>query len=94
MVRKILCALALAGVASPLAATPLNVRVVDASGRPVDRLPRSIAIALEAAGADPAAIAAFLPERDQSCTIGFAVSKAVCGPSGPAGQSLDPVPGT
>src|SRR5436190_24195520 len=35
MVRKILCALALAGVASPLAATPLNVRVVDASGRPV-----------------------------------------------------------
>jgi len=35
MVRKILFALALAGAASPLAATPLNVRVVDASGRPV-----------------------------------------------------------
>src|SRR3954447_11969643 len=35
MVRNILCALALAGVALPLAATPLNVRVVDASGRPV-----------------------------------------------------------
>jgi plastocyanin len=35
MVRNILCALALAGAASPLAASPLNVRVVDASGRPV-----------------------------------------------------------
>src|SRR2546423_380956 len=35
MVRNILCALALAGVVSPLAAAPLNVRVVDASGRPV-----------------------------------------------------------
>ena len=35
MVRNILCALALAGAASPLAAAPLNVRVVDASGRPV-----------------------------------------------------------
>ena len=35
MVRRILCALALAGAASPLAATPLNVRVIDASGRPV-----------------------------------------------------------
>lgn len=35
MVRNILYALALAGAASPLAATPLNVRIVDASGRPV-----------------------------------------------------------
>src|SRR5258708_4202075 len=35
MVRNILYALALAGVALPLAAAPLNVRVVDASGRPV-----------------------------------------------------------
>ncbi|MEA3080380.1 MAG: hypothetical protein QOD54_48 [Sphingomonadales bacterium] len=35
MVRNILCALALAGAASPLAAVPLNVRVVDASGHPV-----------------------------------------------------------
>jgi plastocyanin len=35
MVRNILFALALAGVASPLAAAPLSVRVVDASGRPV-----------------------------------------------------------
>jgi len=35
MVRNILCALALASAASPLAAAPLNVRVVDGSGRPV-----------------------------------------------------------
>jgi plastocyanin len=35
MLRSFLCALALAGVASPLVAAPLNVRVVDASGRPV-----------------------------------------------------------
>ncbi|SRR5260221_8976023 len=35
MVRNILCALALAGAASPLVAAPLNVRVVDASGRPI-----------------------------------------------------------
>ena len=35
MLRVVLCALAFAGVASPLAAAPLNVRVVDASGRPV-----------------------------------------------------------
>src|SRR3954454_11611235 len=35
MVRNILFALALAGVASSLAAAPLNVRVVDASGHPV-----------------------------------------------------------
>lgn len=35
MVRSLLCALALAGAAMPLAAAPLNVRVVDASGRPV-----------------------------------------------------------
>jgi len=35
MVRNLLFALALAGVALPLAAAPLNVRVLDASGRPV-----------------------------------------------------------
>jgi plastocyanin len=35
MVRNILCALAFAGAALPLAAAPLNVRIVDASGRPV-----------------------------------------------------------
>ena len=35
MVRNFLCALALAGAATPLVAAPLNVRVVDASGRPV-----------------------------------------------------------
>src|SRR4029079_12478100 len=35
MVRNILCALVFAGAASPLVAAPLNVRVVDASGRPV-----------------------------------------------------------
>lgn len=35
MVRNILVALALAGAASPLAAAPFSVRIVDASGRPV-----------------------------------------------------------
>jgi plastocyanin len=35
MVRIILLVLALAGAASPLAAAPLSVRVVDGSGRPV-----------------------------------------------------------
>src|SRR6476659_8153570 len=35
MVRNCLIALALAGAAMPLAAAPLTVRVVDASGRPV-----------------------------------------------------------
>jgi plastocyanin len=35
MVRNILCALALSSAASSLAAAPHNVRVVDASGRPV-----------------------------------------------------------
>jgi plastocyanin len=35
MSRTVLLALALAGVASPLAAVPLSVRVVDSSGRPV-----------------------------------------------------------
>ena len=35
MVRNLLSALALAGAVSPLAAAPLSVRVVDASGRPV-----------------------------------------------------------
>jgi len=35
MVRNLLFALAVAGVGMPLAAAPLNVRVVDASGRPV-----------------------------------------------------------
>ncbi len=35
MVRNLLFALALAGAASPLAAAPLSVRVVDAAGRPV-----------------------------------------------------------
>src|SRR5438045_1554962 len=35
MVRSFLCALAFAGAVSPLAAAPLNVRVIDASGRPV-----------------------------------------------------------
>lgn len=35
MVRNILVALALAGAASPLAATTFSVRVVDVSGRPV-----------------------------------------------------------
>jgi plastocyanin len=35
MVRNILVALAVAGAASPLAAAPLSVRVLDVSGRPV-----------------------------------------------------------
>ena len=35
MVRNLILALALAGAAWPLAAAPLSVRVVDASGRPV-----------------------------------------------------------
>jgi plastocyanin len=35
MVRNILVALAVAGAVSPLAAAPLSVRVVDASGRPI-----------------------------------------------------------
>ena len=47
MVRNILCALALAGAASPLAAAPLNVRVVDASGHPV----RDAVVTLYPAGA-------------------------------------------
>ena len=47
MVRNILCALALASAASPLAAAPLNVRVVDASGRPV----RDAVVTLYPAGA-------------------------------------------
>ena len=47
MVRNLLCALALAGAASPLAAAPLNVRVVDASGRPV----RDAVVTLYPAGA-------------------------------------------
>src|SRR4029078_11389467 len=47
MVRNILCALALAGVASPLAAAPLNVRIVDASGHPV----RDAVVTLYPAGA-------------------------------------------
>jgi plastocyanin len=47
MVRNILFALALAGAASPLAAAPLSVRVVDASGRPV----RDAVVTLYPAGA-------------------------------------------
>jgi plastocyanin len=47
MVRKILFALALASAVSPLAAAPLNVRVVDASGRPV----RDAVVALYPVGA-------------------------------------------
>ena len=35
MMRNVLFALTLVGVASPLAAAPLSVRVIDASGRPV-----------------------------------------------------------
>jgi plastocyanin len=35
MVRSLVCALVLASAATPLVAAPLNVRVVDASGRPV-----------------------------------------------------------
>ena len=47
MVRNFLCALALAGAASPLAAVPLNVRVIDASGHPV----RDAVVTLYPAGA-------------------------------------------
>jgi len=47
MVRNLICALVLAGAASPLAAAPLNVRVVDASGRPV----RDAVVTLYPAGA-------------------------------------------
>src|SRR6476646_10138457 len=47
MVRNLLLALAVAGVAMPLAAAPLNVRVVDASGRPV----RDAVVTLYPAGA-------------------------------------------
>jgi plastocyanin len=47
MVRNILCALALAGAVSPLVAAPLNVRVVDGSGRPV----RDAVVTLYPAGA-------------------------------------------
>ena len=47
MVRNILCALAFAGAASSLAAAPLNVRVVDASGHPV----RDAVVTLYPAGA-------------------------------------------
>jgi len=47
MVRNLLLALAVAGVGMPLAAAPLNVRVVDASGRPV----RDAVVTLYPAGA-------------------------------------------
>src|SRR6476469_6395596 len=47
MVRNFLLALAVAGAASPLAAAPLNVRIVDASGRPV----RDAVVTLYPAGA-------------------------------------------
>ena len=47
MVRNILFALALASAAPPLVAAPLNVRVVDASGRPV----RDAVVTLYPAGA-------------------------------------------
>jgi plastocyanin len=47
MLRNILCALVLAGAALPLAAAPLNVRVVDASGHPV----RDAVVTLHPAGA-------------------------------------------
>src|SRR5258708_36225512 len=47
MVRNILLALALAGAATPLAAVPVNVRVIDASGHPV----RDSAVTLYPAGA-------------------------------------------
>ena len=46
MGRIVLLALALAGVSSPLSATPLSVRVVDASGRPV----RDAVVAFSPAG--------------------------------------------
>lgn len=47
MVRNLLLALAVAGAAMPLAATPLAVRVVDASGKPV----RDAVVVLYSAGA-------------------------------------------
>src|SRR3954454_295436 len=47
MVRNLFYALALAGAAEPLAAAPLNVRVLDASGRPV----RDAVVTLYPAGA-------------------------------------------
>jgi plastocyanin len=47
MVRNLLCTLVLAGAASSLVAAPLNVRVVDASGRPV----RDAVVTLYPAGA-------------------------------------------
>jgi plastocyanin len=47
MVRNILFALAFAGAASSLAATPFNVRIVDASGHPV----RDAVVTLYPAGA-------------------------------------------
>jgi plastocyanin len=47
MVRNLLCALAIASAASPLAAAPLSVRVVDVSGRPV----RDAVVTLYPAGA-------------------------------------------
>ena len=47
MVRNLLCALALVSAVSPLAAAPLNVLIVDASGRPV----RDAVVTLYPAGA-------------------------------------------
>ena len=47
MVRNFLCALAVVSAVSPLAAAPLSVRVVDASGRPV----RDAVVTLHPAGA-------------------------------------------
>src|SRR5947209_6939672 len=47
MVRNLICALALAGAASSLAAAPLTVRIVDASGHPV----RDAVVTLYPAGA-------------------------------------------
>src|SRR6476661_3807343 len=47
MMRNVLCVLALASAAAPLAAAPLNVRVVDASGHPV----RDAVVRLYPAGA-------------------------------------------
>ena len=57
MVRNLLIALALAGAVTPLAAAPMNVHVVDASGRPV----RDAVVALYPAG--PAARPAHLSGR-------------------------------
>ena len=47
MVRNLLLVLAFAGAASPLVAAPLNVRVIDAAGRPV----RDAVVTLYPAGA-------------------------------------------